>query len=83
MTGRLAVYLLALAFVSPVFIGALWLKAYLIEASGGTLPTRAADLVLYFMLGAMVLGTIGGIIAQGIRRDYKKQSAAEEEKDRL
>lgn len=82
MTGRLAAYLLALAFVSPVFIGALWLKTYLIEASGGSLPSRAADLVLYFMLGAMVLGTIGGIVAQGIRRDYKKQNTAPQEKDK-
>lgn len=78
MTGRLAVYLLALAFVSPVFFGGLWLKAYLIEASGGTLSPGTADLVLYFMLGAMVLGTIGGIIAQGIRRDYKDHIAAHE-----
>jgi len=83
VAGRLAAYLLALAFVSPVFIGALWLKTYLIEASGGALPATAADLVLYFMLGAMILGTIGGILAQGIRRDIKKQNTALQEKDEL
>lgn len=78
MLGRLAIYLLALAFVSPVFIGALWLKAHLIASSGGTLANKSADLIIYFMLGAMILGTIGGIIAQGIRRDYRKMQSSPE-----
>ncbi|MEW6727307.1 hypothetical protein ACP3TJ_03715 [Desulforudis sp. 1088] len=73
MFGKIAVYLLAMLFVSPVFIGGLWLKGHLIAQSGGTLPPKAADLPLYFMLGSMLMGTVAGILAQTLRSEFKKQ----------
>jgi len=83
LLGKLAIYILALLFISPIFAAGLWLKAHLIAQSGGTLPPKAADLPLYFMLGSMVVGTVAGILAQAIRSELRAKKGAETKMDTI